>query len=93
MSEEKKKSVIEIIKKKEYVDPVTGVITFVTGLSDLVEDGEVGLLMPENSNTDKIIVNPLYTGGELEVKMKIISTPARRYKEGEKIADLLVVRI
>ena len=92
MSTGERKSVIEVIKKDEKVDFSSGVVTFSTGLTDVLEPGEIGILVSEENNTDKVILNPLYMGGELVVKMKIISTPARKYKDGEKIANLLIVR-
>lgn len=85
-----KVKVIEIFKKSEKVQP-TGVITFHTGLDNLLEPGEYGILTPEADNTDKIILNPLYTGGELLVKMRIIGQPAKMFKNGDKIANLVIM--
>lgn len=89
---DEKTNIIEIFKKEESIDNISRVITFKTGLKDIVGPGEIGILTPEENNTDKIILNPLYKGGELLVKMRVISLPAKMYKEGDKIANLLIVR-
>lgn len=86
-----KRNVIEIFNKEESLDLKSGVISFKTGLVDVLSPGQSGVLAIEGDNMDKIILNPFYDGGELVVKMRIIATPAKRYKVGDKIANLLIV--
>lgn len=81
---------INLYKASEKLDLKTGLIMFSVSSDEPIKPGVV---VPEDDNVDKLIMNPLYVGGELLVKMRVLSTPARKYEVGDKIASLVVLDV
>ena len=82
-------NVIPIIMEKEEIDRVKHISTFTTKTTV----GARGIIVPVDENEDKVILNPYHEGSEEEVvvKMKIVSAPAKRFKEGDHIANLVLL--
>lgn len=85
--------VYDLIATEEHFDMKTGLITYKVK----TRDGQAatrlhGLIVlgPLGADRDMAIMNPVYNGGELEVKMRPLRTPAKKYKIEEVVAQLVV---
>ena len=75
-------SAIPVHMIEESVDSIKQILTIKT---DLKEVGPA-VLVPVEDNDDKVILNSYHTGGDVVVKMKVITFPAKKFNKGDKIA-------
>lgn len=90
----KNSAIIDVTAKKESVHPKeNGLVVYETDIAmDLDENSPAFLFLPDGSESrDMVIMNPIYRGGKLQVKMKPIkSQHAKKFNVGEVIATLVV---
>lgn len=89
MLEENNSKTLDVINKKENVNLIKGIIEFDTNIE--LPDGVEALIVPNEENEDKVILNPYYKGGKLKLKMKIVGSAPSKFKVGEKIATLVLL--
>lgn len=83
--------IYNLIATSEHFDAKTGLITYevkTEGYGSI--DSGIIVLGPLGHERDMVIMNPVYTTGPIEVKMKPLRTPAKKYKIGETVAQLIV---
>ena len=91
MSEEQtaRLKTLDVINQKETANLIKGIVIFDTNVE--LPEGVTGLVVPNEDNEDKVILNPMYKGGSLQVKMKIVGNTPNRFDVGEKIATLVLL--
>lgn len=80
---------IDVINRKESANLIKGIIVFDTNIN--LDEGILGIVLPVEDNDDKVILNPYYKGGELKLRMKIVSSAPNRFEIGDKIATLVLL--
>lgn len=83
--------IYNLIATKEIFDPKTGVVTYEVRADGFGEpDKGIIVLGPLSLDRDMLILNPVYTGGDIVVKMKPFRFPAKKYAVDEVVAQLVV---
>lgn len=83
--------VVPLRFKEEKFDPVNGVSTIKTNIDSYNVEDSVGFIVPTAENIDRVVLNPLYLGEELYVKMKALKLPAKKFKVDDVIANLVIM--
>jgi hypothetical protein len=83
--------VYDLIATNEHLDAKTGLVTYTVRAEGFGEpDQGLIVLGPLASERDMTIMNPVYISGPIEVKMKPLRVPAKKYAVGEVVAQLVV---
>lgn len=86
------KEVHELRLKSETVDMSKGVSILEVDTNMIPEIEGIALIVPEENNEDRVILNPYYYGGHLQVRTRVLKMPAKKYNKGEVVAKLVVLK-
>lgn len=80
---------IDICCEKETVDMAKGFSVFTTNID--LDENVRGIILPEEDNVNRLILNPYYQGGKLVIKTRVVGPVPKRYKPGDKIGTLVLL--
>lgn len=86
------KEILDLALISERIDMSKGVSVLEVDTNMIPEIDGIALIVPEDNNEDRIILNPFYYGGNLEIRTRVLKMPAKKYNKGDIVAKLVVLK-
>lgn len=86
------KEILDLVLLDEKVNIHKGISILQVDTNMIPEIEGIALIVPEDKNEDRVILNPYYYGGHLEIRTRVLKMPAKKYNKGDVVAKLVVLK-